>query len=393
MTAGNHRPHVLTLIDTIRAGGAEQLALELALRTDSRRYRRTLCASRELFIPMMEAYATRRLEELDAAGVEVVSLNRRSRTDLRPWMRLIRFLRSEHVDLIHAHGFGSNLWATVIGRIARVPVILAHEHTWSFQGELLRRAIDREIIGRFSDGVLAVSERDAERMVDIVGIRPDRVVYVPNGIPTAPAGDRDRVREELGIPAGAPVLVSVANLRPQKRIDVMITAVSLLRERFSDVRLVVAGAANPRVIEELRGHAVALGVGDAVALLGIRTDIPDILAAADIAVLSSDFEGSPLSVMEYMAASLPVVATDVGGVPKLVDAGRTGLLVPPSDPPALAIAIEQLLRDPDRAREMGRRGRERQQAEFSFDAMVRRVEDVYAERLALKRRPAGRGSA
>ena len=111
--------------------------------------------------------------------------------------------------------------------------------------------------------------------------------------------------------------------------------------------------------------------------LGVRTDIPDVLAALDIAVSSSDFEGSPLSVMEYMEAARPVVATRVGGVPDLIDDGVHGLLVEPQDPAAFAAAVAQLLRDPERAREMGRRGQERRRAEFDIDVMVRRLEELY----------------
>jgi glycosyltransferase involved in cell wall biosynthesis len=107
--------------------------------------------------------------------------------------------------------------------------------------------------------------------------------------------------------------------------------------------------------------------------------VPALLDALDVAVLSSDYEGSPLSVMEYMAAGLPVVSTRVGGVPELVEDGREGLLVPPRDPAALADAIGRLLRDPAEAERLGANGRERQRREFSLDAMVRRIEELYEE--------------
>ncbi|HMH48228.1 MAG TPA: glycosyltransferase, partial [Solirubrobacteraceae bacterium] len=116
--------------------------------------------------------------------------------------------------------------------------------------------------------------------------------------------------------------------------------------------------------------------------LGSRTDVPDLLSALDIAVCCSDFEGSPLAVMEYMDASLPVVASAVGGLPDLIEPGVHGLLVPPNDPPALAAALAELLDDPQRARAMGARGRERRRAEFDIDVLVRRLEDLYLELLA-----------
>jgi glycosyltransferase involved in cell wall biosynthesis len=116
-----------------------------------------------------------------------------------------------------------------------------------------------------------------------------------------------------------------------------------------------------------------------VLFLGIRRDVPAVLAAVDVAVLSSDYEGSPLSVMEYMAAAKPVVSTRVGGVPELVKEDVHGLLVEPRDPEALAEAVTRLLRDPALAKRLGAEGRQRQQREFSLEAMVRRIEDLYEE--------------
>jgi glycosyltransferase involved in cell wall biosynthesis len=122
-----------------------------------------------------------------------------------------------------------------------------------------------------------------------------------------------------------------------------------------------------------------------VVLLGARTDVPEVLAALDVAVCASHWEGSPLSVMEYMASGLPIVATAVGGVPDLIEPGVHGLLVAPGDPVALAGAVARLLRDPAAARAMGRRARERQRREFDLGVMVRRLERLYVDLLAARR--------
>jgi glycosyltransferase involved in cell wall biosynthesis len=230
--------------------------------------------------------------------------------------------------------------------------------------------------------VIAVSRADERRMAEVVGIPSEKIVLVPNGIAPLPAGDGTGVRREAGVPGSASVLVAVANLRPQKAIDVMIRAVALLVADFPDVRLLIAGGGERSALEEL---AAELGVAHAVVFLGTRDDVADVLAAADVAVSSSDFEGSPLAGMEYLAAGLPVVATDVGGMPDLVHEGENGLLVKRQDPPAMAAALAQLLADPERARTMGERGRLLQEREFSLEAMVRRVEALYSERLARKR--------
>jgi glycosyltransferase involved in cell wall biosynthesis len=130
----------------------------------------------------------------------------------------------------------------------------------------------------------------------------------------------------------------------------------------------------------LEALVVELGLDDAVTLLGARSDVPDVLDAVDVAASTSAYEGSPLALMECMAAGRPVVATRVGGVPDLIEHGKHGLLVDPGDPAAVARALVELLLDPRRAAEMGRHGRERQAREFDLDVMTRTLEELY-ERL------------
>jgi glycosyltransferase involved in cell wall biosynthesis len=281
------------------------------------------------------------------------------------------------VDVLHTHKFGSNLWGTIIGRLARVPVIVAHEHTWSYEGQPLRRLADRAVIARGSSAFVAVSREDQRRMIEVEHVRPQDTIFIPNGIPAPPAASGHDVRAELGIAPDAPVIGTVSVLRPQKALDVLLRATKILVEEFPGLRVLIAGEGDRRLaLEELAGE---LGLEDTVLFLGVRTDVPDVLAALDVAVSSSDFEGSPLSVMEYMEAARPVVATRVGGIPDLIDDGEQGLVVEPQDPAAFAAAVAQLLRDPERARRMGERARERRRTEFDIDVMVRRLEALYEE--------------
>jgi glycosyltransferase involved in cell wall biosynthesis len=212
-------------------------------------------------------------------------------------------------------------------------------------------------------------------MIEVEGIDPEDVTFIPNGIPAPLPPSGADVRAELGIPANAPVIGTVSVMRPQKALDVLLRASRTLVDEFPALRVLIVGEGDMR--EALGALSAELGLDDNVMFLGVRTDVPDVLAALDIAVSSSDFEGSPLSVMEYMEAARPVVATRVGGVPDLIDDGVHGLLVPAQDPPAFAAAVAQLLHDPARAGEMGRRGQERRRAEFDIDVMVRRLEELY----------------
>jgi glycosyltransferase involved in cell wall biosynthesis len=368
---------VVTLVDRLGTGGAERLAIQTTTRLDPERFDRTLCASRRFDVAISKQHVANALEDLRTAGVRVLGLKRTSAAQVWAWWPLYRLLRRERVDVLHTHKFGSNLWGTVIGRLARVPVIIAHEHTWSFEGKPWRRIGDREVIARGSTRFIAVSREDRRRMIEIEGIDPGDVMFLPNGIPApAPATGAD-VRAELGITADAPVIGTVSVLRPQKALDVLLRATQALLPEFPGLKVLIAGEGDRRfALEDLTKE---LGIEDSVMFLGVRTDVPDVLAALDVAVSSSDFEGSPLSVMEFMEAARPIVATRVGGVPDLIEDGVHGLLVEPQDPPAFAAAVARQLSDRDAARAMGERARERRRAEFDIDVMVRRLEQLYTE--------------
>lgn len=212
-------------------------------------------------------------------------------------------------------------------------------------------------------------------MVVLEGIDPRDVLVVPNGIrPVQPTGRN--LRRELGIVPGAPVIGTVGRLYPQKALGVLMQATARLVQDFPQLHLIVVGDGPERA--SLTSLVGALGIGGIVRLLGVRGDVPDILAALDVAVSSSDWEGSPLSIMEYMAAGLPTVATAVGGVPDLIVDGVHGRLVPPGDSVALADAVAGLLRAPAMRAEMGRRAQERQRREFDLEVLVGRLERLYA---------------
>jgi glycosyltransferase involved in cell wall biosynthesis len=361
---------VLTLVDKPTVtGGAERLAAVVAMKLDPARFESVLCASRQTDEPLLD-------RELEEAGIGVLALGRRSTLDLLAWRPLVSLLR-DGVDVVHAHMFGSNVWGTVLGRLSGVPVVVAHEHTWSFQGRPLRRFLDRELVARWADVFVAVSGEDRRKMIEVEGVDPAKIRLIPNGIPSPANGAVADVRAELGIEPGAPVLGVVCELRAQKALEVLFEAAALLLAEFPTLKVLVAGDGPERA--RLEEDARRLGVADTVLFLGIRRDVPAVLAAVDVAVLSSDYEGSPLSVMEYMAAAKPVVSTRVGGVPELVQEDVHGLLVEPRDPEALAEAVARLLRDPALAKRLGAEGRKRQQREFSLEAMVGRIEDLYEE--------------
>ncbi len=380
------RLRVLTLVDGIGTlGGGERLARQITTHLDPARFEATLCVSRWEYEPVHDPA----LEELRSAGIEFLGLDRSSRFELKPWRKLIEYMRSWGADVLHTHKVGSNAWGALIAPRAMVPVFVAHEHTWSYEGKPYRKFLDRNLIARRADAFVAVSRDDQRKMVELERIPRAKTRFIANGIPAPRQPDPDHdVRAELGIKPDQPVLGTVATLRPQKALDVLLRAAASIREAVPAVRvLIVGGADGPDDPEErrLRSLAAELSLDGTVEFLGPRSDIPDLLEAFDVAVLSSDYEGSPLSVLEYMEAAKPVVATRVGGVPDIVADGETGLLVGSRDPDALAGAIVGLLRDHALAARMGEAGRARRRREFSIEATAERVGELYEELWAAKR--------
>jgi glycosyltransferase involved in cell wall biosynthesis len=280
-------------------------------------------------------------------------------------------MREQRFDVVHTHKFGSNFWGMLIGRAARVPVLIAHEHTWSYRGNPLRAFLDGHVIGRLATRFVAVSPADAERMVSYEGVRRDKVVMIPNAyVPSVGAPHVD-LRGELGIGPSVPIIATAAVFRPQKALHVLLEAHALVLERIPDAQLVIAGDGELR--GELERRARELGLVGQVHFLGRRQDVEAILQAADVAALSSDFEGTPLFMLECMANRTPLVATAVGGLPSVIESGSSGILVPPRNPAALAEALGSLLLDPARRKQIA-------------DAAIRRLGpfqiDVVAERFA-----------
>lgn len=371
------RLRVVTLVDTLRPGGAERFAATLAIRLDRSRFEPTVCVSRKITAP------SPLIDDLREADVSILPLNRTSLGAPWGWWALARFLRREQVDVLHSHMFGSNAWGAVLATLSRVPVFVAHEHSWAFEGERFRPFLDRELIARAADAFIAVSRADERRMIELAGIPREKVRLVMNGIAPLPPARGD-VRAELGIPRDAEVVGTMAVLRREKAHEVLIEAAELLASEFPKLKVLIAGTGPEE--DRLRAAVRDRNLQDRVLLLGFRRDVADVLAVLDVAAFTSDREGLPLAVIEAMAAGKPVVATHVGGIRDLVEDGVHGLLVPPRDPSALADAIARLLRAPRLRMELGQRGQERQRRNFDISEVAGRVEALYEELAAKSRR-------
>ena len=366
-------------------GGAEILVLEFARRLDPERFESFLCTTRR---PEADrtALAARETADLERSGVRVLNLDRPSSASLAPWGRLWWVLVRERIDVVHTHMPRANVPGALLARAARVPVVVAHEHGSVRYADPVRRLLNRTVVGPLTDAVLAVSEWDRQRLVSEQGLPESRVRVFRNGILPLP-DDLPDLRPELAEP-GTPIVGALGRLDPVKGYDTLIDAVARLRADGVRLRCVIAGVGPDEA--RLRSLIHERRVGDDVALLGLREDVPALLRAFDVAVMSSRSEGAPLAIIEYMAAGVPIVATGVGGIPELIEPEVHGILVEPDDAEALAGGIRRVLEHPDRAAELAVAARARQQAEFDLDVVVRRLEELYLS-LYASRRARGRG--
>jgi glycosyltransferase involved in cell wall biosynthesis len=381
--AAERRIGVVALIDVVaRIGGAEVLAAELIARLDPDRFDRTLVVYRRLEPGSRERVSQDEVvARLRDAGVRVVQLEGESRWDLRSWWPFVRLLRQRRIDVVHSHLFGPNLWAAIWTSVAAVPAFIAHEHTWSYEGRRMRKLLDRWVIATAADAFLAVSEHDARQMREREGIPAQTIRVLPNGIGDVDGAAPLDLRSELGLAPGTPLVGSVGLLRPQKDFPTLIRAHATVLERVPGAHLVIAG--DGEMASTLEALVAELGLGDHVTLTGYRPEGAALAAAFDVVANSSTFEGSSLAIIEAMALGRPIVATAVGGSADLLGHGEAGVLVAPSHPEALGVAIAELLDDPQRAARLGERARRRQQAEYAIDVQVRRLEALYREALGL----------
>ena len=298
---------------------------------------------------------------------------------------LARLLKREQFALIHAHDGNSKLAAVLASLLARTGTqVVATQHFVSPAYTLrpgLKGRIARAVhclVNRRLAAQIAVSQAVADAARSRREVQNFRTVVIPNGIlipgPVSPETVQAR-RTEISLPPSAPLLATAARLAPEKGITYLLQAVAALPPSNFLPQLAVIGEGDLR--DTLQAEAATLGIASRVHFLGFRTDVLEWVAASDVFVLPSLAEPFGIALVEAMALGKPAVATRAGGPCEIVDDGVTGLLVPPADPAALALAIQHLLDDPEQAAEMGHAGALRAAEHYSADAMARRTEDVY----------------
>src|SRR5271157_1156509 len=339
-------------------GGQEKLLVEFARHSDRVRF--------DLRFVSLGSRG-RLAADIEALGWPVTDLGAPS--GLRPGLivKLALLFRRWRPAVVHTHDHRSLFYAVPAVRLTRVPRVVHTCHGRDVRATPRQVATARQL-SWLVDWYVCVSQ-EVKAQCREQGITGPRVCTILNGI------DIDRFPYNGPCPHGP--VVTVARLSPEKDVANLVRATAIAAREGDDLRVEVAGGGS--CLEDLKGLAAELGVAERVNFLGEVRDVPALLGRARMFVLPSLSEGIPLTVLEAMAHGLPVVATRVGGLSEVVIERETGLLVPASDPPALAAAILSLWRDPERAQAMGIAGRKRSEDRFGVRQMVANYETLYLE--------------
>jgi glycosyltransferase involved in cell wall biosynthesis len=382
------RLRVLRIIGRLNMGGpAHQAAYLSGRRFDTERYESLLVHGS---IPIGEASLADLAEE-EGARMRFVPELRQSvhlASDLRALLKLTRIVREYRPDIVHTH----TAKAGFLGRLAALavrprPAIVHTYHGHVLEGYFgpaksrLYLYLERSL-ARISDRLIGVSQATVDDLVRLGVASPNRFSVIRLGLDLAPleapgARLRTETRAELGLGDDEVLLVFVGRVVPIKRLDLLLRALASARSAEPRLSLAIVGDGDIR--SQLEVQAAQLGLGGWVRFLGYRRELQPVFAAADVAVLSSDNEGTPVSLIEAAAAKVPAVSTEIGGVAEVVGNGESGLLVPKGDVDSLASAMVKIARDGELRERFGRAAQSRALERYGVARLLGDIDDLYRE--------------
>lgn len=355
-------------------GGPEKTILLSAAMADPERAQVTVCYLRDQRDQVFTIH-----ERAASAPVDYVEVPERHSFDPQVWTKLKKLIADRQIDLLHAHDYKTDLLALMLSRATGTRAI-ATVHGWtghSMREKYCYYPADKRVLARFPR-LIAVSSDIARELVEH-GADPARVTTVLNAIdPRQFYREPARVtpmRAALGIEPNHIAIGAVGRLEPQKRFDLLLEAFAVVHARKPETRLIIAGDGS--LNKALTEQRDALGLQQSVIMTGHVTDVIGLHHALDLFVQSSDYEGTPNSVLEAMAMETPIVATEAGGTAELVFDGEHGRIIPIGKVDRLIHGIESALADRTTTRRMVQRARLRVEGDLSFETRVRRVENIY----------------
>jgi glycosyltransferase involved in cell wall biosynthesis len=369
----NRQARILHLFVTLPVGGAENLLLSIVRRLEHERFASVVCC-----IGKRGAMGDR-LAGMDIPLVELRLMDKGG-MDWRVVPALVDLTRRERIDLVHSHLYHANLYGRLAARKAGVPAVVSIHNTYG--KPKLHRQIVNWYLGRHTAAIIVGSEdikRDVKRYDHVSA---SRIEVIPNSVDlsrSASTLSKSEARARLGVAEHDLVVGAIGRLEEQKGHRYLIEALALLRHRGIVARLLLAGEGRER--PALEALVASLGLEGQVMLLGTRDDLGDLFRAMDVFVMPSLWEGLSLVMLSAMAAGLPLVATSVGGVSQVLCDDAYGFTVPAGNAAALAAKIAECLSNLPAAMVKAMKGEQHVRANYSDEAMVRRVEAVYEQAL------------
>ncbi|MBI2447110.1 MAG: glycosyltransferase family 4 protein [Candidatus Omnitrophica bacterium] len=317
--------------------------------------------------------------------------------DVRAFLELYKLIKKEGFDIVHTHTSKAGILGRFSAKLAGVPVIIHSPHGHIFDPEADIRGVSKGILGirffvflerlaaRITDKIITLTGLEIEQQVKAGIDRREKFITIYSGIEMEKLinvkVNVSEKKRELQIPLGVPVLGTVGRLDSVKGHKFLLDAIPYIKRASQGIKVLIIGDGTLRL--DLENQAKRLGVEDNVLFLGMRDDVPELLNCIDVFVLPSLYEGMGRALVEAEAAGVPVVATQVGGVPEVVLDGKTGILIPPKDPARLAEAVILLLKDKDKRVSMGIEGRKFVTGLFGTEAMINKVSDLYEDMLKI----------
>lgn len=360
---------LMQITHDLAIGGLQQVVVNICRSINRDKFDVSVLCLRELgeFVP-----------DVERLGIKVHYLPQKENgTDYFSFLKVAKILRQEKIDVIHTHNTQPFVDGTIGALLSGIKTIVHTDHARDFPDKYRYMAAEH-FMSHFAYKVVGVSEHTSENLIHYEKISPNKVLTIENGIDGTRFEitiDKQKKRRELGLRDTGPVIGLGVRLAEQKGITYMLQAMPQVIKVFPDVTLIIAG--DGELKEELQREVRQLNIEQNVCFVGARLDIPELLQLFDVYVLPSLWEGMPMVLLEAMAAGCPVVATDVGGVPKVIDRGESGLLVKSRNPVQLGTAVVRLLSDKQLQERFVIRGLEKFDRKFSASIMTRQYEKLY----------------
>ena len=317
-------------------------------------------------------------DALDELGIDVTYLHR-SKFDPATLPALLKELDRRRADVVHLHGYGASTFGRLAAARRHLPVVL-HEHANLTDTPWFQKVADR-LLAPHTDIALAVSQSTAEFVTRARLIPPERTKVVYLGVPledfsrVRTATEVDEARHALGLPADSIAIGTVTRLMPSKGNEYLVEAARAVFDRLPSARITIVGEGELQ--PSLEARAAELGLGDRLVFAGFRRDVAQVLAALDLVVFPSLWEGTPLTMLEALAMGKPIVSTDADGLQDVLRNGHDAVMVPRRDASALADALVALAQNPVERSRLGANAR-RTGAQYDIDLFVKKMERLYA---------------